>query len=248
MTSLIVTSFTNEAKAVNASHKLIELESFGDISVFEKALIKKDASGDISILQSETSDGTRTFSGLAIGSLIGVFGGPVGILLGMIAGITTGAILDANHEDFSESFVSKVTDRLQPGTVALVAEISEDNPGLLDSVFKSYGTTVHRSNVDYEYDEFKDSELEEMDSEIAGERAKIKTAVSSDKLKIQQKIAQLKQRRHQRITSLKEKNKSGLAKFKMSIKEDKKARLRGRIHKHQARIAELQDQLKKLEN
>jgi hypothetical protein len=36
MTSLIVASFQYEAQAVQGSHKLLELESYGDISIFEK--------------------------------------------------------------------------------------------------------------------------------------------------------------------------------------------------------------------
>src|SRR4030095_8154038 len=141
MTNLIVMSFPSEAKALEASHKLIELESFGDITIFEKGIIKKGAFGDISVLQSDTTTGLRTVSGMALGTLIGALGGPVGILIGILAGTVTGVFLDIDHVDFSESFVSKVSHDLQPGTVALVAEISEDNPALLDDVFESHATT-----------------------------------------------------------------------------------------------------------
>ena len=247
MTNLIVLSFDSEAKAVGASYKLSELESFGDITIFEKAIIKKDAFGHVSVLNSETSDGLRTFSGMALGTLVGALGGPVGLLIGMLAGTMTGVVLEIDHIDFDEHFVSKVTDKLQPGSVALLAEVSEDNPGLLDNVFEAHGATIYRSNVDYEYDEYVDSELQELEDAIADERRKIKEAVASDKLKIQQRIADLKEKRHQRIASLKAKHKSGVAKFKMSIVEDKKLRLQEKIYKHRARIAELEDQLKELE-
>ncbi len=247
MTNLIVMNFDSEAKAIEASHKLIELESFGDISIFEKGIIKKDAFGEISVQQSETTDGLRTVSGMALGTLIGALGGPVGALVGMLTGTMTGAVLDADHVDFSESFVSKVTDHLQPGTVTLVAEISEDNPGLLDSVFEAYGTTVDRSNVDYEYDAYDDAQVEEFDKEIAEGRAEMKAAISSDKLKIQQKIAHLKEKRRERIASLKQKHKSGVAKFRMKINEYRKSRLQEKIYDHQTRISELDDKLKGLE-
>jgi hypothetical protein len=35
MTKIIVVSFKEEAKAIKAMHKLIELESFGDISIYK---------------------------------------------------------------------------------------------------------------------------------------------------------------------------------------------------------------------
>jgi len=247
MTNLIFMSFPNEAKAIEASHKLIELESFGDITILEKGIIKKGSFGDISVLQSQTTTGLRTVSGMALGTLIGALGGPVGILIGILAGTVTGVVLDSDHMDFSESFVSKVSNDLQPGAVALIAEISEDNPALVDGVFEAHGTNVHRSNVDYEYDEFEDAQLEELDREIAEERKQIKTAVASEKSKIQQKIDDLKEKRHQRIASLKEKHKSRVAKFKMSIRENKESRLRKKIHKHHTRIEELERQLKELE-
>ncbi len=41
MTSLIVVSFTNEAQAIQASHKLVKLESSGSITVYEKLIVKR---------------------------------------------------------------------------------------------------------------------------------------------------------------------------------------------------------------
>jgi len=41
MTNLVVVSFTNESQAIEASHKMIELESLGDITVYEKVIVKK---------------------------------------------------------------------------------------------------------------------------------------------------------------------------------------------------------------
>jgi uncharacterized membrane protein len=76
MTNLIVGSFDNEAQAIAASRRLTELESYGDITVYEKVIVKKDDYGDTSVIQSDTSDGVRTFSGMAIGSLVGAFAGP----------------------------------------------------------------------------------------------------------------------------------------------------------------------------
>ncbi len=57
MTNLIVISFANETQAIEASHKLIELESFGDITVYEKVILKKHSNGDTSVIQTETTDG-----------------------------------------------------------------------------------------------------------------------------------------------------------------------------------------------
>jgi uncharacterized membrane protein len=247
MTNLIVMSFPNEAQAIAASHKLIELESFGDISIYEKGMIKKNAYGDMSVLQSDTTEGLRTFSGMALGTVVGALGGPVGMMIGMLTGSLTGAILDVDHSDFSEDFVSKASNHLHPGSVAIIAEISEDDPSILDSVFAEYGANITRSDVDYAHDDYEDEQVAEFDKEIADERANIKSAATSEKAKIQEKIAKLKEKRRQRIASLKARHKSGVANFKLNMKDAKESRLNKRILEHQTKINELEEKLKELD-
>ncbi len=248
MTNLVVISFKNESQAIDASHKLAELESFGDITVYEKVIVKKDADGKTSALQTDTSDGLRTLSGMALGTLVGAFAGPVGLLAGMLTGTLAGAALDSDYFNFSEDFESKVTNKIQPGTVAIIAEIYEEGPTFVDNAVAPFSATVFRSDVDYVYDEYVDDQIEELDEEIAAERAKIKSAAESEKSKIQQKIDQLKERRLQRITELKGKQKTFIAKIKTSMEEEKKSQLKNRINKHQTKIAVLEEKLKQMEH
>ena len=207
MTNLVVISFKNEAQAIAGSHKLIELESFGDITVYEKVMVKKDSNGETSAIQADTSEGLRVFSGMALGTLIGALAGPVGALVGMVSGTMTGALLETNYYDFSDEFTSKVNNQLQPGSVAIIAEIYEEGPAFLDNAMEPLGGTISRSNVDDEYDEFLDDQVKAIQSDIAADRASLRSANEKQKLKIQQKIAQLKEKRHQRIAELKEKYK-----------------------------------------
>jgi len=194
MTNLVVISFASEEQAIDASHKLVELESFGDITVYEKVIVKKDSNGGTAVLETDTSNGLRTLSGMSLGTLIGALAGPVGLLVGIISGTLTGAALESRYFDFSQDFISKVTNQLQPGTVAIIAEIYEENPAFMDSALDPFGATVSRSNVDYEYDEYIDDRIKEIDDKIAAERSKIKSSVAAEKSKIQQKIVQLKEK------------------------------------------------------
>ncbi len=246
MTNLIVITFSNESKAIDGSHKLSELESFGDISIFEKAMVKKDAEGNFTVLESDTTDGLRTLSGMAIGTMLGALGGPVGLLVGMLGGTMTGALLDADHFDFSEDFGAKVKARLQPGTVALIAEISEEGPSIVDTALAPLAATISRSDVDYEYDEFVDDQIEEIDDEISAARAEFKSAVAGDKAKIQKKIDKLKEKRRKRIGDLKTKIKSGIEGRKAARVEDKKARIADRIRRHKETISALENRLKEI--
>lgn len=236
MTNLVVISFKNEAQAIAGSHKLIELESFGDITVYEKVMMKKDVNGETSLIQSDTSDGLRVLSGMAFGTLIGALAGPVGLLVGMVSGTMTGALLETNHYDFSDDFISKVDGQLQPGTVAIIAEIYEEGPAFVDNALEPLGATISRYNVDDSYDEFVDDQVKAFDADIAAERARIKSANEKEKAKIQQKIAQLKEKRHQRIAELKERRKAR-----------KEARLKEKINEQKAETAELESKLNKME-
>ena len=248
MTNLVVISFSNESQAIEGSHKLIELESFGDITVYEKVIVKKDGNGTVTVLQTETTDGLRTLSGMALGTLIGALAGPVGMMVGLATGTIAGAALEADHFDFADDFGTNVTTGLKPGTVAILAEIYEEGPAFVDNALEPLGATISRSNVDYVYDEYVDKQIQDVDEEIAEERAKLKSNVAADKAKIQQKISQLKEKRRRRIAELKEKQKTAIAKIKAPLAEAKKSRLVNRIYNHQQRIEELQGKLKEMEH
>ena len=51
MANVIVVSFQEEAKAIEALHKLNELESLCNISIYEKVMILKNANGQFEILK-----------------------------------------------------------------------------------------------------------------------------------------------------------------------------------------------------
>jgi len=248
MTNLIIASFSQEAQAIQGANKLSDLETLGDITIYEKVILRKNANGQADILQADTSDGLRTVSGMAIGSLIGALAGPVGLLAGMFTGTLVGAASEMDYYDFSESFGSKALDQLQPGMVAIVAEIDEDNPLFIDSSLTPLGATISRSDVDYEYEKYSDEQVEELDAEISRERAQLKSAVASDKAKIQKKIESLKEKRRKRINELKENAKNTVGQIKDSIEETKISRLKQKIERHQEKIAKLQDKLEKLQH
>jgi uncharacterized membrane protein len=248
MTNLIVGSFKNEAQAIAASHRLLELESYGDITIYENVMVKKDGYDETSIIQSKTSDGVRTFSGMALGSLVGVIAGPVGLLVGMMTGTLVGAVAEADYMNFSDDIISKVKDRIQQGTVAIIAEVSEESPDFIDNAFDSLGATnIFRSDVDYIYDDYDDEHIEETDEEIAAERARIKSSSAAEKAKIVQKIEDLKVKRRKKIAELNEKHQANRDRKKTSRDEAKKERLEKKISRHQTRIAKLEEEVRKLE-
>ena len=244
MNNLIVASFPLETEAIAASSKLTELESIGDITIYEMVVVQKKVDGEVVVLQAETTEGLATLSGMAIGGLVGALAGPVGMVLGMFTGTLTGSAIEADDYGFAEDVISKIADQLAPGTTAVVAEVEEDDPEFVDSTLALVaGGTVTRTDVDYEYTKYSDEEIDEFDEDIAAIREKLKAAGSEEKDKFRQKIAKLKDKRKERINEIREKVKEAAAEVKISAKERKIARIRSKIEKHQQKIATLEKKL-----
>ena len=243
MTNLIVASFKEEAEAMEASHKLTELESIGDITIYEMVVLKKNADGEVVVLQADTTEGITTVSGMTVGALVGALGGPVGLLLGMATGTLAGAAIEADDFGFAEDFLSNVTAQLEPGTTAVVAEVEEDDPEFIDSTLSLMGATLTRTDVDYESSRYAEAETDEIDEDITAARAKLRDAVSVEKEKFQQKIARLKEKRKERITEIQDKLKEAQTDVKVSGRERKITRIRSKIEKHQMKISALEKKL-----
>jgi uncharacterized membrane protein len=248
MTNLIIASFKKEAQAMEASQKLNDLDSMGDITIYERVLVKKNADGTTVVLQTDTTEGMRTLSGLAIGSLIGSLAGPVGFLLGSLTGTMTGVALESDYYSFSEDFGSKAIEQLQPDTLAIIAEIEEDNNVFVDNSLLPLSAKLLRTDVDYEYDKYSDEQIEAFDEEIAKERAKIKTAAAAERSKIKQKISSIKEKRAGRINELKEKAKTMVDDIKVPLTERRISRLKASIGKHQTKIAQLEKELEQMQH
>jgi uncharacterized membrane protein len=243
MTNLIIAAFKEEAEAIEASKKLTELESIGDITIYEWVLVKKNADGKTVVLQTDTTEGLTTVSGMAIGALIGALAGPVGLVAGMFTGTVAGAAIETENYGFAEGFISKAAGQLQPGMAAVIAEIEEDDPVFVDSSLRSLGAIITRSDVDYEYTKHSDEEIDELDEEIGAARAKLKAAADKDKDKIRRKITKLKEERKEKMNEFKEKVKDAVADVRTSVNERKIEKIRNKIEKYQQKIVDLEKQL-----
>jgi uncharacterized membrane protein len=243
MANLIIASFKQEVTAIEGLKKLNELESIGDITIYEMVLLKKNADGETVVLQSDTTEGANTLAGMTIGAVIGSLAGPVGTVMGLLAGTLTGSAVEIDHYGFADDFVAKAGEHLPPDSVALVAEIDEEAPIFVDSTLTPLGATLTRTDVDYEYDKYSDEEMDELDEEIAAKRAKLKAAAASDKAKFQEKIDALKEKRKEKIAEFREKVKEAATDVKAMGKERKISRIRNKIEKYQQKIVDLEKKL-----
>lgn len=195
MRNIIVVSFKNETKAIDAMHKMIELDSFGDISIYEKIMVRKKVNGECEILKEDSFEGWRTLTGMGIGSLLGLLGGPVGFVIGLYSGTAIGAIGDLGHYEFADDFIAKTKNKLTPGTVSIIVKIDEDSTAFIDTSLKPFGAVISRSDVEFEFDNYVIQEIDMIEDDIAEQRAELKKAIGDDKKEIQNEIAKLKKKR-----------------------------------------------------
>jgi uncharacterized membrane protein len=269
MTKVIVASFKEESKAIKALHKLVELESFGDISIYERIMVRKKADGVYETLKEDTSGGWRTLTGLTVGGVLGMLGGPVGFVIGLITGTLIGGISEINHYDFAEEFIDRIESKMPAGEISIIAEIYENSNGFIDSYLIPLGATIMRSDVDFEFDKYINDEIDKIDEEIADSSADLKNSIASDKKAIEAKIADLKNKRNLKISefetksknvlqNMKDKAASGIknvksevteisGKISKSIKESKESKIKRRIAEHETKLKNLNIELKKVQ-
>ncbi len=115
-------------------------------TILQMALIKREGKG-ITICDSfdsgvHTSD--DTIMGGLVGSMLGILGGPIGMLLMGSYGAMAGSIVDTADAVGSESLIEAVAAKLQDGTTALVALVDENDETELDNKLSVYKTEILR--------------------------------------------------------------------------------------------------------
>jgi len=87
-------------------------------------------------------------SGGLIGLLVGVIGGPLGVLVGGATGLLVGSLFD-DDADMTESPLADISKSVRVGTPALLADVLEVSPAAIDAVMANLdGTVLRRSAAD----------------------------------------------------------------------------------------------------
>jgi uncharacterized membrane protein len=188
MDKMLVTVFDSERKAYDGYRALRDLDAQGIITVYDQAVIAKDASGKASLKEAGDGAPVATAVGLATGSLIGLLGGPVGVAVGAAAGTYGGAIWDLARTGVSADFVDQVAERLQPGKAAVVAEIDEDWVVPVDTRMEAAGGVVFRRARGEVVDAMVERDVKAMQAELIELQAEYDQATGEAKAKLQARM------------------------------------------------------------
>ena len=174
MERILVVVFDDEPKTYEGAHALKQLDAEGSIAIHAEAVIKKNADGTVTIKQSEDDFPIRTLGGTAIGSLIGLLEGPVGLAVGATA-----------------EFVDEVAASLSPGKCAVIADVSEEWVTPVDTRMDALGGTVFRKARKNVEDDERARDVAELRADIDQLKAELAHAHGERKAKLQARIDKL---------------------------------------------------------
>jgi uncharacterized membrane protein len=198
MEKMLVVVFDSESKAYEGTKALRRLDSDGNITLHAEAVIKRNPDGTTTSLELDDEFPVRTVGGTAIGSLIGLVGGPYGVIFGATSGAVLGLVGDLYISGVSAEFVDEVSAKLPPGKYAVIADISEEWLTPVDIAMEKLGGMVLRaSRRDVETDQIK-ADVDAIDRELAQLETEMKEASNERKSKLQAKIDDLKEKRQKK--------------------------------------------------
>ncbi len=147
MERILVVVFDNEKKAYEGKSALRQLEVEGSTSTHAGVVVLKDVDGTVSVKQLDDDVPIGSFTLTAVGSLLGLLGGPAGLAVGALAGLTFGAFCDIDAARVGEDIVGDVSRSLAPNTAAVIAEIDEEWTTPVDTLMEALGGVVFRHDL-----------------------------------------------------------------------------------------------------
>lgn len=197
--NVISVSFDDDHEVYHALTLLTELDSQQRIGVNEAVVVVRGEDGQL-----VKKDGTEsaplagTASGGLIGLLLGIIGGPLGVLIGGATGLMVGSLYDlADYED-TDSALSAISSSVQAGRTALLAEVVEQSPEVVDAAMSGVGGTVLRRPVAEVEAEIAVAEEAERKAKREARKELLRSRHEHDKAAANAKVEALKAKVHRR--------------------------------------------------
>jgi uncharacterized membrane protein len=147
--NVVVVRFTEPSKARQALSVLKQCDAEDRIGLESAAVVERTAAGELRTVDEwENLGPVGLAGGSLIGMLIGVLGGPVGVLLGWGAGATIGGVFDIDRSVKSDEALTVLGTAIPAGSTALIASVEEPAVEVIDGEMKKLEAGVTRRSVD----------------------------------------------------------------------------------------------------
>jgi uncharacterized membrane protein len=199
--NVIAVSFEDDRNAYKALTSLKELDSQQRVRVAEAVVVERAEDGQVVEKDRvETTSLPATASGGLIGLLIGVLGGPIGVLVGGTYGVFVGSLFDLSDMTEADSALAAISGSVRLDHAALLAVVDERSPEVVDAAMSDLnGTVVRRSVADVEA-EIAATESAERKAKLEARKELIRERDERDKAAVKAKVQELKSKLHGRQT------------------------------------------------
>ncbi|MGO9898170.1 MAG: DUF1269 domain-containing protein [Solirubrobacteraceae bacterium] len=191
--SVIAVSFDEDRNAYNALTLLKELDSQRRVGVQEAVVVIRGEDGHL--VQKDRIESTflpATTGGGLIGLLLGIIGGPFGVLIGGATGLMVGSLFDLADMDETDSALGALSSSVKVDRTELLAVVLEQSHEVVDAAMSGVGGTVlRRSVVDVEA-EIAAAEEVERKAKRNARKELLRARHDHDKATIKAKIGELR--------------------------------------------------------
>src|ERR1700756_3872400 len=147
--NVIVVSFEQDSSVYEAFTNLKELGEQSQVSIKGAAIVQREEDGRIVMKDSAGSERlSGTATGGLIGLLVGILGGPFGVLIGGATGLLIGSLYDVDDADETESALAQISSAIRQGQTVVPAEVDEQSDEPVDQAMAPLGGTVLRRSVE----------------------------------------------------------------------------------------------------
>jgi len=211
MENVLAVNFDEDSNAYEALSVLREMDGQGQLELAGAAVVVREDDGSVVTKdQMDDTDLEGTATGGIVGLVIGILGGPFGVLIGGATGLLVGSLFDMADDDDTESALSDISRSVRVDRTGLIADANEQSPEVVDTAMTRLGGTVVRRP------------LEEVQAEIAAAEDAQRAAAKEAR----------KQLREHRRDQAKEKVEAKINELKAKIED-----LKAKLHRHPAHAA-----------
>jgi uncharacterized membrane protein len=143
--NVILVTFGDASRAYEGFANVRQLDGGGQVELVDAGVVERDASGLLSLREGgDEASGTGTLTGGFVGLLVGVLGGPIGVLFGGAVGVIAGSLYDLDRAEETDSVLEHIARDIPIGGTALVLAASEEGPQAVDAAMDALGGSITR--------------------------------------------------------------------------------------------------------
>jgi len=151
---------------------------------------------------------SATATGGLVGLVIGILGGPFGVLIGGATGLLVGSLFDIEDAEDEGSVLAAISNTVSPGRTVVIAGLSEQSDEVVDNAMARLSGSVVRRTV------------EDVEAEIAAAEEAQQAAKREARKKLHaERRSQLKEEIHQKVETLKARQQEIHARQKQKLEE-----------------------------